>query len=156
MYNQPFPLDTPTKRYYPDTVFQFIVLVPMLCCYFFALVNPLFLVGGLFFQIGVGGVQVLSGLYYSIRRKSVWHKTYFFAAVGYLLFLWLLLYSLMGSGGDAIFFIFFGIFSGLIPVGIAIWYVLKSLRYHKSYVAPIDHLPFGDDELLDDIFQAEH
>lgn len=144
-------MNNPTSKFYPDVVIQALVILPMLFCYLLAITDVVFLIGALLIQIAVGAVQVLSGLCYMFTRESSWHRNYFFAACGYLIFLWILMGSVESSKS---FPIFFTVFSGIIPVGIALWYVVKSLQYHKSYEKPTGVTPFGDEELLDDVFQV--
>jgi hypothetical protein len=115
-----------------------------------------FVVWALLIQLGVGIIQLSSGLFFAIVRKSDWHKRYFLSAGGYVLFLIFFL-LFMGSGGDdGLFFTFFGIFSGFIPVCIAIWYYSKSLTYHKNYQPPSQQQQRGADDVLDDLFQLEN
>ncbi|MGH1335675.1 MAG: hypothetical protein ACRBFS_06060 [Aureispira sp.] len=134
-------------RFYPDVVLQSLVFFPMILCYFLAVARTEFLIGALLIQIGVGVVQVFSGLYYSITRKSRWHRSYTISAISYVLFIWALLVNVGGSS----FVVWFVVFSGIIPVCIAIWYLIKSLNYHQNYNPPLAKPSYGAEDLLDDI-----
>lgn len=153
----PTLINQSTSKWYADTVIQSLFVFPMLVCYFLAIFKSEFIIGALIIQLGVGGVQLLSGLFHALVRKSQWHTIYFVSALLYLLFLWIVLYSVGSSSSDAALFFCIGLFNCLIPVGIAIWYLNKSFHYHKNYVAPSKDTQFsyGDDELLDDVFQME-
>lgn len=144
------------SRIYADVVIQSLVVFPMLLCYFCSVFNLGFLIAALIIQLGVGGVQLLSGLFFALVRKSQWHTVYFVSALLYLLFLGVLLSSVGSGANDTTFFVCVGIFNCLIPVGIAIWYLYRSWDYHKNYVAPLAKPKYGQEDLLDDIFQVEN
>lgn len=134
---------------HPDIVLQSLVLFPMLFCYCLMILEVFFVVWALLVQLGVGIIQLSSGLFYTLIKQSNWHKRYFIAAGTYVLFLLFLLAWTSQNSSDTIFFTCFGIFSAFIPVCIAIWYYYKSLAYHQSSTV----LPKqGADDVLDDLF----
>ncbi|MFK7797217.1 MAG: hypothetical protein AB8E82_07160 [Aureispira sp.] len=141
----------------PDVILQSLVILPMLFCYCLSIFELVFGIWALLIQIGVAVIQLSSGLFYAITRKSDWHKRYFLSASAYVFFLILLL-TFVGNngGGDTLFFTCFGIFSAFLPVCIAIWYYSKSIAYHKHYQAPTIQEQQGADDLLDDLFQLEN
>lgn len=137
------------SKLYLDVIFQAVVVLPMLVCYFSVLMgDKTTFVAAALLQLAVGAVQLLSGLVYVITRQSKWHGNYFLGACLYLLFL--LVFCTTVSNRPLL--IFFGIF---IPVGIACWYILKSWHYHHNYIGPTNEVPSGDNDLLDDLFQLE-
>lgn len=144
------------SKTYPDIVVQFLFVLPMLLCYCCSIFDFGFLIAALIIQLGVGGVQLLSGLFFALVRKSQWHTVYFVSALLYLLFLGVLLSSVGRAANDTTFFVCVGIFNCLIPVGIAIWYLYRSWDYHKNYVHPLKKTSYGEEDLLDDIFQVEN
>ncbi len=138
-----------------DIVLQALVVVPMLICYVLAIFDLAFIIGALLTQLAVGGVQLMSGLLFSVTRQSKWHQQYLGLAIVYLVFLGIVLGGAGSSGGDATFFVVGAIFNCFIPVCIAIWYLRKSYSYHQNYVAPTKKAAFGEDDLLDDGFLAQ-
>lgn len=148
-------MNRPTKQtYHNDLVFQGLFYLPMMFLYLIGIIfEPGVFLLGLLVQFFVGVIQVLSGIFHSIRYEDKAHQNYLMIAIGYIVFLFL---GSMGFGN--IYFggekILMGLFLFVIPVGIATWYYRLTWQMYKKVGDLIDeeytNQPFQED-ILDDV-----
>ena len=148
-------MNRPTKEiYHSDLVFQGLFYFPMMCSYLIGIIiEPGALMLGLFIQFFVGVIQVLSGLFHSIRYKDKEHQYYLGVAIACLALLFvgkMFLGMIYFWGEEALIVLFLFI----IPVGIATWYYRLTWRAYKRVDAVLEEVyptkPFQED-ILDDV-----
>ena len=133
-----------------DLSLQVVLVGFMLVFYVLGLASRSFLVLALLAQLGVGVVQVLSGLLHSISYQDKTRQKYTVFALFYVV-------GLILGGSlilDWVILGFFVIFVALIPVGIAIWYCNLTYQDWKSTVAiskGMKHQNLGQEDILDDV-----
>jgi hypothetical protein len=148
-------MNRPTKQtYHSDLVFQGLFYFPMMLSYLIGIIfEPGMLILGLFLQFFVGVIQVLSGLFHSIRYQDKAHQNYLKIAISYIAFSFLggMGFGNMYFGGGEVLI---GLFLFLIPVGIATWYYRLTWQAYKKVDAIIDeeytNQSFQED-ILDDV-----
>lgn len=148
-------MNRPSKQtYHNDLVFQGLFYFPMMLSYLIGIIFERdVLMLGLFIQFFVGVIQVLSGLFYSIRYQDKAHQNYLTIAIGYIAFLFLGSIGFVDVyfwGAEALIILFLFV----IPVGIATWYYPLSWQAYKKADDLIDeeytNQPFQED-ILDDV-----